>query len=132
MATNEGKTGFVVRPVGRDSWCGFEKAHTHTQLAHSNPLYVQKCIPDLRKIGYQRGGKYDFLPADTLSQKKEGFTQHPLHYTAFVACRRKISAHVFWGFWCVCVFKRTHLMDERQIFLAELNLAWQNTKVHSQ
>lgn len=84
----------MVHPAGRNSQCGFQKAHVETQLAHTNHLYAHKCIPELRKIGYQRRGKYDSLPAETLSQKK-GFTQHSLHYTVFVPCRREISAHGF-------------------------------------
>lgn len=76
MAKNQGKTGFVVHPAGRNSRCGFQEAHVETQLAHTNRLDVHKCIPELRKIGYQRRGKYDFLPADTLCQKKASPNTH--------------------------------------------------------
>lgn len=56
-------------------------------LQHSLPTQAlhmaHKCIPDLRKIGYQRRGKYDFLPADVLSQKRG---LHPTPTSLYSVC----------------------------------------------
>lgn len=126
MAKNQEKTGFVVRPAGRNSRCGFQEAHVETQLAHTNRLDVHKCIPELRKIGYQRRGKYDFLPADTLCQKKASPNTH------FIIQRLcHVGGKSLPTFFFVCFFL-TRWLENSQILLTALRLASQNTKVHSQ
>lgn len=125
MAKNQGKTGFVVRPAGRNSRRGFQEAHVETQLAHTNRLDVHKCIPELRKIGYQRRGKYDFLPADTLCQKKASPNTHFIIQRLCHVGGKSLPTFFFF------FFKLAGWRTAR-FFLTALRLASQNTKVHSQ
>lgn len=100
-------------------------------LQHSLPTQTldtaHKCIPNLRKIGYQRRGKYDFLPADVLSQKRG---LHPTPTSLYSVCAVEEENLCPRFFFLFCFF-RTHWMDDSQIFLAELKLAWQRFTVRS-